>query len=195
MKGRSRFLTALATCAVAGCGSDVRTADTTRIAAPGVATSPVHVPDTSDWRVSVRGIGPLEAGMSPARAYEVLHLVPPPPADTAWTSCDYVALGSLPAGVRVMVEDGRIARIDVRDTVVSTQEGARVGDSEARIRQLYADRLEIQPHKYTDGHYLVVRSPVPADSSFRLVFETDGKRVLEYRAGRLPPVQYVERCG
>ncbi len=29
----------------------------------------------------------------------------------------------------------------------------------------------------------------------RIVFETDGQVVTTYRAGRFPPVEYVERCG
>ncbi|WP_255327297.1 hypothetical protein [Synechocystis sp. PCC 7509] len=36
---------------------------------------------------------------------------------------------------------------------------------------------------------------IPKDKSdrfYRLVFETDGKRVLSFRAGKLPEVEYVE---
>jgi hypothetical protein len=29
----------------------------------------------------------------------------------------------------------------------------------------------------------------------RIVFETDGKKVVKYRSGRLPAVEYVEGCG
>ena len=34
----------------------------------------------------------------------------------------------------------------------------------------------------------------PADTTRRLVFETDGARVLRYRAGRRPEVEWVEGC-
>ena len=33
-----------------------------------------------------------------------------------------------------------------------------------------------------------------ADSAYRLIFETDGQRVTEYRAGLLPAVEWVEGC-
>ncbi|MFL5569051.1 MAG: hypothetical protein ACJ772_00590, partial [Gemmatimonadaceae bacterium] len=63
-----------------------------------------------------------------------------------------------------------------------------------RIKSLYAGRLTTTPHKYTPGaHYLTVTSP--SDPNARIVFETDGSKVTEYRSGRTPAVEYVERCG
>jgi hypothetical protein len=94
-----------------------------------------------------------------------------------------------------MVEGGSIARVEVVSGTTATTEGARVGDSEDRIQQLYPGRVVTTPHKYTSGHYLTVKPIDAADSLNRLVFETDGHRVTEYRAGRLPQVEYVERCG
>jgi hypothetical protein len=46
----------------------------------------------------------------------------------------------------------------------------------------------------TDGHYLTVVPTSKADSPYRIIFETDGKRVLNYRAGIRPQVEYVEGC-
>jgi hypothetical protein len=90
--------------------------------------------------------------------------------------------------------DGKIARIEVRSGRTPTSLGARVGDSEARIKSLYAGRVTSSPHKYLPGgHYLTV---TPADgSSNRIVFETNGKAVTEFRSGAQPAVEYVERCG
>ena len=34
----------------------------------------------------------------------------------------------------------------------------------------------------------------PEDSARRLIFETDGQRVVRYRAGITPAVEYVEGC-
>jgi hypothetical protein len=78
--------------------------------------------------------------------------------------------------------------------VLATAEGARVGDSEARIKEIYGDRVTVQPHKYLpNGHYLVVAAA--GDAANRIVFETDGKVVTTYRAGRRPEVENVEGCG
>jgi len=148
---------------------------------------------TSSWTVNIRGIGPLHAGMSRREAAAVMG-VSPALIDSAWTDCDYVGFGDVPEGVSIMVEGGTIARIDVTKGPVATEEGARIGDSEDRIRQLYGSRLTVSPHAYVDGHYLIVHPEAPADSAFRIVFETDGHVVTQYRSGRLPPVEWVEGC-
>jgi quercetin dioxygenase-like cupin family protein len=74
---------------------------------------------------------------------------------------------------------------------VATAEGARIGDTDGRIRELYEGRVTEQPNKYTPGHSLVVTP----DAEHRIIFETDGKVVTRFRAGRLPEVEWVERCG
>jgi hypothetical protein len=91
-----------------------------------------------------------------------------------------------------MVESGAIARVDVDSGDAVTAEGARIGDTEERVKTLYSG-LTITPHKYTSGHYLTTR--FATDTTYRIVFETDGQRVVRYRAGRIPQVEYVERCG
>ena len=95
-----------------------------------------------------------------------------------------------------MIENGHIVRVDVKEGVVSTAAGARIGDTEARIHTLYGSRVSTELHHYDEaGHYLVVTAANPTDSAFRLVFETDGKRVTSFRGGLRPAVHYVEGCG
>lgn len=155
--------------------------------------APVTGADDPRWTVTARGIGPLHAGMSLDEARTAAAGTLP---DTSTTeSCLYIPLVGAPGSVHAMLVDGRLARIDVRDSSVATDRGARVGDAEARIAALYGDRVSVQPHKYTDGHYLIVTPAVAADSAYRLVFETDGSRVIAYRAGVLPAVEWVEGCG
>lgn len=108
--------------------------------------------------------------------------------------CDHVRPPVGPGGVLIMTVGGQVARVEVSDTTVSTSAGARVGDSEARINALYPGRVQTTPHKYIDGHYLIVRGGPGADSIYRLVFETDGQRVTRYRGGRMPEVEWVEGC-
>jgi len=117
------------------------------------------------------------------------------PATRGSEGCSYLA-GT--AGTRlhanVMLSNDTVVRFDILGRDMPTAEGARVGDTEDRIRQLYAGRTAEQPHKYLPGgHYLVV---TPAGESVeRIVFETDGKVVTKYRAGRRPEVENVEGCG
>lgn len=115
-------------------------------------------------------------------------LSPPP----SLADCHYIRPPRGPSGLSFMVAQGRIARVDVDSGDVATTVGARVGDPEARVRDLYGNRLHVSPHKYLEGHYLTV---TPRDTAYRILFETDGQRVIRYRAGRLPEVEWVERCG
>jgi hypothetical protein len=154
-------------------------------ATPGLAAG-------TTWTVTEMGWGPVRAGMSVADARAALGGKLSEPANR---QCDYVKPLDGPPGVQLMVVGDQIARVDVIDTTVATAAGARVSDDEARIGALYPGRVRSGPHKYVEGHYLVVRRGTGADSVYRLVFETDGKRVTRFRGGRLPEVEWVEGCG
>lgn len=159
-------------------------------------TQPASTNDSapgSPWVVTERGIGGLRVGMTFAEARAVFSgLKIPKGADKI--SCDYAASEGLPPGIGLMVGEGTIKRVEVRRGEFATAAGARIGDSEERIKGLYPGRVTVTPHEYTDGHYLTVVPSSMADSTYRIVFETDGSRVLRYRAGVLPHVGYVEGC-
>ena len=158
---------------------------------PAVPSTPPAMTPASDSAVTEHGLGPLRAGMTFADAKQALGgaLIA---ADT--TGCHYATWRGGPRGVRVMIDGGRVARVDVDSAGVATEAGARVGDSEERIQRLYAGRVKTTPHKYEEGgHYLTVDAA--DDSSFAIVFETSKGKVTRYRAGRRPAVEYVEGCG
>jgi hypothetical protein len=144
--------------------------------------------------VTERGIGPLQTGMSVAEASAALGgaLVTSSSADTA--RCHYMQWRGGPPGVRVMVEDGRIARVDVDSAGVRTVAGVGIGDTEEQVQRQYGGQAAVSPQKYGEGHYLTV-TPNPSDTSYAIVFETNGGKVTRYRAGRRPQVEYVEGCG
>ena len=106
--------------------------------------------------------------------------------------CAFIKPKSGPKGVGLMIEKGTVSRVDITEGTVATTKGARIGDSEERIQSLYPGQVKVMPHKYTDGHYLVVTPTGAGDN--RIVFETDGKKVLRYRSGKEPAVEYVEGC-
>lgn len=155
-----------------------------------VATDAAAGPVSDAWTATPFGVGPVRAGMTAAeiaRATGAAFTAPD-------SGCTHVPLMGAAGSVLAMMVDGRLARIEVKDGVVATGSGARVGDSEARIDSLYAGRVAVEPHKYSDGHYLVVAPPDSGSATHRLIFETDGQRVIEYRAGLLPAVAWVEGC-
>ena len=162
------------------------------------ATASPSTPATTlippSMQVTEVGLLPLRGGMLLSSAQDALRgaLIRRAADDTA--QCTYVEWRGGPPGVRVMAAEGRIARVDIDSGVIATTEGARIGDTEARIIRLYPTAI-VSPHKYTDGHYLTVTPTSVSDSAYRLVFETEKGKVTRYRAGKRPEVEFVEGCG
>ncbi len=106
--------------------------------------------------------------------------------------CYYVSPSRGFKGVSFMVNDGSIARIDIDGKGYATDKGAKVGDTEARIKSLYKGMVKVSEHPYLDsGHYLEVKFD---GGNYSIIFETDGKRVTRFRAGRSEEVGYIEGC-
>jgi hypothetical protein len=109
-------------------------------------------------------------------------------------NCQYYEPVGVYPGLAFMVVDGVIARLDVQQTTaILTDTGAKIGDTEQHVLDLYKGRTRVEPHHYTgpEGHYVIVTGP---DGKAQLVFETDAGKVVSYRAGREPEVEWVEGC-
>jgi hypothetical protein len=156
---------------------------------------PVARPADGSAALTVRadGIGVVRVGMTLAELNAALgdSLTV---SYTDFEGCDHVQPAALPPSVALMILDDSVARVEVDSSDVPTAEGARVGDTEAAVLALYGTRATVSPHKYTgpEGHYVTVADP--ADSTHLIIFETDGKVVTLFRAGRTPAVQFVEGC-
>jgi hypothetical protein len=154
------------------------------------ADPPPAAARNAPWTVSAAGVGPIGIGMRSDDLQGLINRI------GKLGECVYaMPIEAVTAGIEgkdllVMLVDGVVARVDVIGPSVATEQGARVGDSEARIKELYAG-ARTEPHKYTDGHYLVVET----GTDRRFVFETDGMKVTRYRSGAVPAVEWVEGCG
>src|SRR4051812_13056728 len=148
----------------------------------------------SDLTVNEDGLGQIQIGMNLDDAVNMGLLNENP---NMKPQCDFVfpAVGAgIPDGVSVMVVKGKVARIDVDTGAVTTEDGVRVGDSEQKVQSVYDGDLQVEPHKYiTGGHYMTVMGD-STSAGKAIVFETDGKKVTSFRAGRLPEVKWVEGC-
>jgi hypothetical protein len=215
MKWIKRAAALAAVTAIAGCSDKPQTAEDSAIAARKSVDSAVQASKVSivpegetaapsnprapspadrpagEWEVTPQGIGGFRAGMSvdELRVVGAKSLDIPEKID----ECAYIRPKNGPKGVALMIEKGKLARVDVTEGSVATAQGAKIGDSEDEIKSLYPGQVTVKPHKYTSGHYLVVTPP--SDANARIVFETDGKKVLKYRSGHEPAVEYVEGCG
>lgn len=152
---------------------------------------------TNQSKVVIRGIGAVRIGMTVSQASQAAgtRLVSTGEYPTN-NSCQYVKPQKGPSGLGFMVTNGRISRVDVwTNRTITTLRGARIGDTEARIKSLYPGQIKVTPHQYVSGgHYLTFVPRDAADRNYRILFETDGKRVTQIRSGKLPEVNFVEGC-
>ncbi|MBW4611834.1 MAG: hypothetical protein KME21_00835 [Desmonostoc vinosum HA7617-LM4] len=149
---------------------------------------------TNQSKLFINGIGQVRVGMTVSQASQAAgtRLISDPPNN----DCYYVKPQREPKEIGFMVTAGRIARIDVwRNREITTLKGAKIGDTEARIKSLYPGQIKVTSHEYIiGGHYLTLIPKDRANRNYRVVFETDGKRVTSFRSGKLPEVEYVEGC-
>src|SRR5687767_9730800 len=171
-------------------------AEVPSVSGQGNPPSNPSLPIPAPWTVTEFGIGPLRAGMTVSEAARMVGGSFAAPAGGA-QECTYAIWREAPTDVTIMLGEGVVARVDVaRASKIATSKGARIGDTETRIKELYQGRVVVTPHEYTDGHYLTVTAPPQSgdDRRYALVFETDGNRVTRYRGGKLPQVGWVEGC-
>lgn len=152
---------------------------------------------TNQSKVYINGIGAVRVGMTIAEASKAAgtKLIRESGYETN-LSCFYVKPQGEPKDIGFMVTNKRISRVDVwKNKSITTLSGAKIGDTESRIKSLYPGQIQVTPHKYVEGGHDLIFIPKDAvDKNYRLLFETDGKRVTRFRSGKLPEVEFVEGC-
>lgn len=174
--------------AVAAASVALTVACTGRHAAPAA--------DPAAWRVGARGFGPISYGATLAEATRSVGR-PFEAVREYKRQCGFYRFATLPEGVSLMVSEGRVVRVDVDGASgIRTTAGAGVGSTEDEVRRLYPGRIRTEPHAYADGpaRYLVVTPELPSDTTYGLVFETNGTAVVSYRAGLWSAALANEGC-
>jgi hypothetical protein len=159
----------------------------TLLAVVGLATAA-----ESEWRVAFDGVGPVKIGASVADLSRIIGQPVEIPSAPDEAGC-FIVTDSHISGLGFMVTSGHVARVDVDSPSIPTLRGAAVGDSVARIRQLYGPTLEERPHFYHGAPdlYLTYWS---SDRQLAVRFETAGGKVARLFSGKAPEVEYVEGC-
>ena len=143
------------------------------------------------WPVSFESAGPLRPGMSLAQAVIAMEgdlWTPDTPA-----RCLYFYAARAP-GMNFVFLDRHLVRIEVDSGTAATVERVKIGATEEEVQAAYPDRVIVTDAAYSGGHFLTVSAPDEADSVRKLVFETDGKRVIRFRTGLRPAVDWIEGC-
>jgi hypothetical protein len=145
--------------------------------------------------VSIRGIGAIRIGMTVSQASRAANIKLITKNRDRQTTCLYYQPAGKPKGISFMVSNGIIVRIDISNPRITTRSGAKIGDSEEQIRSIYGSRIQTKDHKYLEqGHYLVYVPRDHQDRVHRIVFETDGSKITNWRVGQIPEVEWVEGC-
>ena len=152
---------------------------------------------TDESKVVINGIGTIRVGMTVAEASQSsgIKLIQQSSGGEEY-GCLIFKPQNEPKGISFMVTENRIARVEIwENRRISTLKGARIGDTEAKIKSLYPGQIRVTQHEYVQrGHYLTFVPKDAADRNYRIVFETDGNRVTNFRSGKLPEVEYIEGC-
>jgi outer membrane protein assembly factor BamE (lipoprotein component of BamABCDE complex) len=142
--------------------------------------------------VSFDRFGSVKIGMTASQAAKILGVRVTRDAGYEGGSCYYTSPKRGFKDIAFMMSGRRIARIDINSKEYATDRGAKIGDTEARIKRLYKGKYKVYEHKYVDdAHYIEV---MMKGGKYSIIFETDGKRVVTYRVGRPEQVGYVEGC-
>jgi hypothetical protein len=142
--------------------------------------------------VSYDRFGPVRIGMTLSQASKALGVRVTRDVGYDGNGCYYASPKGGFKDIAFMMSGPRIARIDINSDGFTTDRGAKVGDSEARIKRLYRGRYKVYRHEYVDyGHYIGVEMK---GGRYSIIFETDGKTVTTYRVGGPEQVAYVEGC-
>jgi hypothetical protein len=166
--------------------------ETTVIVTTTTTTTVPVDPISTDDVITIGGLGDVRVGMTveEAAAAAGLELTGEPDVNP---DCYYVMPLGL-EGVAFMVSAGTVARVDIAAGPITTRSGAGIGSTEDEIKELFPDQIEVSDHAYVEGNYLTFVPVDEGDDEYRVVFETDGEVVTQYRAGRLPEVEYIEGC-
>jgi len=140
-----------------------------------------------DARITTAGLGAIKIGMTERQVERAGHRRITLRGGAGDGSCRTATLGDKIHG---LFTGDRLARIYVRSRRYATRSGIRVGASEADVYKTYPGDVVARQHAYNlAGHYLEIR-----DGNRKVVFETDGRRVVQISTGRRPEIDYVEGC-
>jgi hypothetical protein len=179
-------------------GAGVSTTVAVASTGAGTATTATATATTLgvDAKISTTGLGAVRIGaQADAAADAAGAALVEEGAAVGPSACHYVTAPEVD-GVRFMVADGMIVRIDVDGGPIETLSGARIGSTKEDIVGLFGDKITTEPHPTDPAGELLVFVPADAaEADRRVVFETDGSgTVVRYRTGRLPEVLYVDGC-
>ncbi len=201
-KLKAAALAILVTLVAGACGGDSPEEDSSPTPIQGLnANSPVKL----------TSVGPVVVGMTVDQVSQAagVALTRQPDYDTAMAekNCAYVSPATIPgyspppesgnkSPLAFMIVDGKLARIDVLGGDFATDKGIKVGSSETEVTDAYGGGSPLPPRAFVGPPYrYLTASPKDAeDQGYKMVFESDGAKVVNYRVGKQPEVENRQGC-
>ena len=166
---------------------------------------------TANSPVKLTSVGPVVIGMTleqvAAAAGVDLTRQPDFDAAVAEKNCAYVSPSTIPgyspppesgnkSPLAFMIVDGKLARIDILGGDFATDQGIKVGSAESAVTEAYGGGSPLPPRAFVGPPYrYLTASPRDAeDQGFKMVFESDGAKVVNYRVGKEPEVENRQGC-
>ena len=109
--------------------------------------------------------------------------------------CYLVTPDDAPEGITFWIVDGTVERVDIDTDEITTRSGAGIGDTEDRITDMFGERIQSSPLPDGSGNLLAFVPRDEADKAYRVMFQTDGEKVVRLWSGRLPWVGKLGTCG
>ena len=146
------------------------------------STAPLGSPTLKNSsKLTTAGLGAVTFGATLAEAEKAAgtKMI----ACSAVAACYRVTPASAPDGISFVVQDGRIERVDIARGPVTTRSGVGIGTTEARIIELFGDKIERST--IDDSRVDLVFVPVDDDDkNYRVIFTIHDGKVENLRAGR-----------
>jgi hypothetical protein len=168
------------------------------------------LPLNQDTPITLRGIGPVEVGMTVRQAEEAagIPLIVDSFADFGGLCYfarpegldDHVYFLILAPGDKPVTDpqDGIVSAVSSAVGMASpaeTDAGIGIGSTEAEVYEAYPGIVQTESHYYDPkGHYLTVVPTKPADQAYRIRFSTDGNQVVVIDAGLERATSLREGC-
>ena len=108
--------------------------------------------------------------------------------------CFLVTPDEAPEGITFWIVEGTVERVDIDTVEIGTRSGGRIGRTEDWIRHAWPDHIQASPLPDGSGNLLAFVPRDESDQEFRIMFQTDGEKVIRMWAGRLPWVAELGGC-
>ncbi|TGK12948.1 hypothetical protein [Leptospira stimsonii] len=152
------------------------------------------------YKIHIRGVGKILIGMSVVEIEKVtgqkLKLEEDPLVEQ---NCTFYYFKNSTSNLGFMFtgpakNNMKLARIYLYKPENETISGIKIGDSLAKLKSVYKEKLEETRGHYTNYLEYTYKPVDKSDKNYGIIFETDNKNITSISVGRYPELNLVEGC-